>query len=511
MLKIYFLCVVFGSLLVFTTSAQPARAAMCGAGNSGSCEISCSSTQRPIGDPSSACNGFNAGGTVCCSPAEPAEWPSNQCTALGGKISFDSDCTQIANTFNAGIRLDDTCTPSGLCCLESGKFNATNPLPNPLSCNPLSCVGSAPGAACRISCNGGEGPAPGVCPSGETCCIPGAGGICQSLGGTCVAGTCASQGLVASRGGSCVGASAGQTCCSAANGTAPIVGKLNYRLLEEIPGSSELRGDLGLYIQNLYKFTFWAIGVAALFMLTVGGFLYVTSAGNTSRIDTAKTIITDSLLGIVVALFAWIFLYVINPDLVENLKLTNTVRLGSTGGGGGTGGGTGPVTPVSDAKTLAQKILAGGSGITLNNGGNCSTADNKVVSPKFTLEQVAASSPVIRCKYSCSATVPCTDTTSINPRMLQAMLEVAKKYPFTVTSITGGRHCEPGLLDCKGLSAHYAGKAVDITTNNKADWPAIVEAFRAQFSDPAQTFCDFNGVPKPADKCNEANHIHVAF
>lgn len=91
------------------------------------------------------------------------------------------------------------------------------------------------------------------------------------------------------------------------------------------------------------------------------------------------------------------------------------------------------------------------------------------------------------------------------------MIEVAKEYPFTITSITGGSHCEAGVPGCKGLSDHYAGNAVDITTPNKADWPAIVSAFRTAGSDNSQTYCDMSGKPLPADRCNEANHIHVAF
>lgn len=96
--------------------------------------------------------------------------------------------------------------------------------------------------------------------------------------------------------------------------------------------------------------------------------------------------------------------------------------------------------------------------------------------------------------------------------MLLAMIEVARTYPFTVTSITGGSHCEAGVPGCVGLlSAHYAGNAIDITTPDKSNWPAIVNAFRAAGSDNSQTFCDYNGKQLPADRCNEANHIHIAF
>jgi hypothetical protein len=294
-------------------------------------------------------------------------------------------------------------------------------------------------------------------------------------------------------------------CCSTPSAN---VGKLNYTLLESIPGQDGVSGDLSLYLKKLYNFTFWAIGVAALFMLTVGGFMYVTAAGNTSRISTAKTIITDSLLGIVVALFAWLFLYIINPDLTEGLALPNTASTPVPSGGGGEGGVPAP----ADAKAVAQTILAGGTGISLNGSGSCATTNGTAVSPQFTLEQVANGQSVTRCMNGCPAKGACTQTTSLNTQMLLAMIEVARTYPFTVTSITGGSHCEAGVPGCVGLlSAHYAGNAIDITTPNKSNWPAIVNAFRAAGSNKGQTFCDYNGKQLPADRCNEANHIHIAF
>lgn len=121
----------------------------------------------------------------------------------------------------------------------------------------------------------------------------------------------------------------GQQCCISSTpsgnppggGAAPATSNFTYTLLEPIPGceqgSSLCAGDLPTYLQALYRFAFWAIGIAALFMLSVGGFMYVTSAGNTSRMGTAKTIIADSLLGLVLALVAWLVLYIINPDLVK--------------------------------------------------------------------------------------------------------------------------------------------------------------------------------------------------
>jgi hypothetical protein len=51
-------------------------------------------------------------------------------------------------------------------------------------------------------------------------------------------------------------------------------------------------------------------------MIIIGGFMYMTAAGNTSKAGTAKTVITDAIYGLIVALSAYLLLFIINPDLV---------------------------------------------------------------------------------------------------------------------------------------------------------------------------------------------------
>jgi len=102
--------------------------------------------------------------------------------------------------------------------------------------------------------------------------------------------------------------------------------QFKYTLLESFPGffqaKSELT-DLPTMILAIYKFGIWTIGIAGLFMLVVGGFMYMASAGNTSTASNARGIIWDALLGIVAALGAYLILYVINPDLTKlNISFT---------------------------------------------------------------------------------------------------------------------------------------------------------------------------------------------
>lgn len=55
---------------------------------------------------------------------------------------------------------------------------------------------------------------------------------------------------------------------------------------------------------NVLNFLLSVIGVVALVMLVVGAFMYLTAAGDESRIDTGKKIVKYSVIGIVIALAA---------------------------------------------------------------------------------------------------------------------------------------------------------------------------------------------------------------
>lgn len=89
-----------------------------------------------------------------------------------------------------------------------------------------------------------------------------------------------------------------------------------YTPMEPIPGFSGAN-DFPAFIVAIYKFGIWTVGIAALLMITIGGFMYLTSAGNTSKMDTAKGVIKDALIGLIIAFAAYLILYVINPDLVK--------------------------------------------------------------------------------------------------------------------------------------------------------------------------------------------------
>jgi hypothetical protein len=209
----------------------------------------------------------------------------------------------------------------------------------------------------------------------------------------------------------------------------------DYTPMEAIPGSPKAEtADFPGFIQGLYKFGIWAVGIAALFMVTIGGFLYMASAGNTSKMDNAKGIIKDSLIGLFVALTAYLILFIINPDLVKINIDMKTLNI----------------------STRTSEIKTGGATVGTVSGGSCSGLST----------QSGISSQ-------------CSDATPELTKMLECIK--TKEPTATISSISDSQ----GYTNCVNnynrppcahaqYSCHYGGKncrgkgsyAVDFTTRN---------------------------------------------
>jgi len=149
----------------------------------------------------------------------------------------------------------------------------------------------------------------------------------------------------------------------AANGT-------TYTPMENIPGFESEKTDLATYIVTIYKFGIWTIGIAALLMITLGGIMYVTSAGNNSSMQKAKGIISDALIGVIMALSSWLILYTINPDLLK-VKLPDAsmgvsgsagqLGVGNSDGSTGSNGSTGSSGSNGSGGSASGSASSGGS------------------------------------------------------------------------------------------------------------------------------------------------------
>jgi hypothetical protein len=296
-----------------------------------------------------------------------------------------------------------------------------------------------------------------------------------------------------------------------------------YPLLEKIPGTANLTAnDLPGYISAIYKVALVVVTLSAVLMLSIGGFMYLTSAGNTSSISTAKSIIYDSLIGLVIALCAWLILYIINPDLVEiTLTPLPTAEIVNLPAPAPSGEGT---RPPENSVELAQQIIANNN-ITLQGApaADCSSPTGPV-SPQKSMQDVASGKAMATCQNKCGpmGSNGCTDN-SVSPSntMLQAIWTVGQSLPFTITSMGGGSHAPN--------SWHYKGQAIDIAPMTQALLDAFVRAGAMHPSAPplhatcqtaggiacgagqGSSMCEKNGVNVGCAPGSGADHLHLVF
>jgi hypothetical protein len=284
---------------------------------------------------------------------------------------------------------------------------------------------------------------------------------------------------------------------------------VQYQLLEKIPGTDNLGSDLPSYLSALYKIALIVVTLSAVLMLSIGGFMYITSAGNTASIANAKGIITDSLIGLVIALSAWLVLYIINPDLIKiNLDSLGEVSYTSTPPSTPQGEYT---APPEDSVQLAQEILNNGN-IGLNTTGSCSSEKGQVT-PQKNIADIAHGTRAARCQAGCEklGAKGCIENDrNLSNTMLKAIWTVGQTQRFTITSISGGPHASN--------SQHYNGNAIDIVPINQTLMDAFVAAGAVKPNGNAASMCEKQTIVDGKMKtigvdCNTggANHIHLVF
>ncbi|PIP22604.1 MAG: hypothetical protein COZ91_02160 [Candidatus Nealsonbacteria bacterium CG_4_8_14_3_um_filter_39_7] len=108
------------------------------------------------------------------------------------------------------------------------------------------------------------------------------------------------------------------SCPTNAGGGDPAPGNLCLNLDYPIVGSLDLNNDqkLNQLAVWFYYFIVFTSGIAAFVSFVWAGFDWLTSAGNDSKIRSAKDRIRDALLGLAIIMASYIIIQVINPELV---------------------------------------------------------------------------------------------------------------------------------------------------------------------------------------------------
>ncbi|MCK5084553.1 MAG: hypothetical protein KAQ64_02775 [Candidatus Pacebacteria bacterium] len=98
---------------------------------------------------------------------------------------------------------------------------------------------------------------------------------------------------------------------------ADFVSAANWTPLVRIPGLPATgHVDLSMYLVGLYNFLLSIVGIVAVMMLIIGGMRYITAAGNAAAISDAKDIVSNAIIGLLLALLSWVFIATINPDVL---------------------------------------------------------------------------------------------------------------------------------------------------------------------------------------------------
>ena len=72
------------------------------------------------------------------------------------------------------------------------------------------------------------------------------------------------------------------------------------------------------YVSWLYKFVLGVCCLLAVFMITLGGLMWIFSGGDAGNIKKAKDYIAGAIMGLLLALSSYSILYIINPQLIRN-------------------------------------------------------------------------------------------------------------------------------------------------------------------------------------------------
>ena len=86
-------------------------------------------------------------------------------------------------------------------------------------------------------------------------------------------------------------------------------------------------GDLAAYVNAAFRIALSLGAILAVLRLAYAGYIYMTSEAFHTK-NTAKEIIGNAILGLLLLLSIWLILYQINPDLL-NLDVLRSIKSGS--------------------------------------------------------------------------------------------------------------------------------------------------------------------------------------
>jgi hypothetical protein len=158
-----------------------------------------------------------------------------------------------------------------------------------------------------------------------------------------------------------------------------------YQVLAPLPGVGENAGGtttLQDYVPAMFNLLIGLAAVAAVLMIVIGGFQYISSDAIQGK-SAGKDRIKNSILGLILVISAWLILYTVNPNLLRiNLNIEQVTAGGPKVTLGGTlSAGTGQKLPgyamddgqIAFDKAIRDQLYSDSGGKITVNAGPCTT------------------------------------------------------------------------------------------------------------------------------------------
>lgn len=130
--------------------------------------------------------------------------------------------------------------------------------------------------------------------------------------------------------------------------------------LAPLPGLAGQPSTLQGFLQGLFNVLIVIAGILAIIMLVVGGITYLSSDA-LSKTENGREMMTNAVLGLILALGSWVIINTINPNLAESLKIT-IPKASIDGTSPEWAGGNAPTgTNICPGHTLGGNIITQGS------------------------------------------------------------------------------------------------------------------------------------------------------
>ncbi|NTW22289.1 hypothetical protein HGA34_01940 [Candidatus Falkowbacteria bacterium] len=135
------------------------------------------------------------------------------------------------------------------------------------------------------------------------------------------------------------------------------------------------------YIKTFFKYLSGVAGILATVFMMIGGVVWLTAGGSPDKISSAKTYITSSITGLLLAFGAYILLATINTDLV-NLRTTGIAQIKEKKADPNTGTGGEGCCPQQEGWSSCQAgVPKSRCPDTWMSGGMCNTTTKKCENP----------------------------------------------------------------------------------------------------------------------------------